>query len=150
MKRSPGHVVLSKLQDLKTLLDEVETIAVVGLSEKPERDSHSVSAYLQREGYRIVGVNPAVTEILGEPCFPSLSAIPEGLRREVDMVAVFRRPESAIAVLDEAASLGIRKAWLVPGAASRAAIETAAVHGLTIVADMCLRTVHAATRRGIS
>ncbi|HVR75619.1 MAG TPA: CoA-binding protein [Planctomycetota bacterium] len=150
MKRSPGHAVLSKLQDLMTLLDEVKTIAVVGLSEKPERDSHSVCAYLQRQGYRIVGVNPAATEILGEPCFPSLSAIPEELRREIDMVAVFRRPEDAIAVLDETASLGIRKAWLVPGASSAEAIEAAAGHGLTIVADRCLRTVHAAARRGIS
>jgi uncharacterized protein len=150
VKRSRRPTVLTGLQDLKTLLDEVKTIAVVGLSDDPGRDSHSVCAYLQRQGYRIVGVNPALTEVLGEPCFPSLSAIPEGLRHEIDMVAIFRRPEAAIAVLDEAASLGIPRAWLVPGASSSAAMESAAGHGLTIVADMCLRTVHAATRRGIS
>lgn len=138
--------ILEAFEDLKKLLDETRTIAVVGLSEKPDRDSNSISAYLQQQGYKIVGVNPTARTILGAPCYPSLSAIPDDVRRSIDLVAIFRKAEDSPAVLEEAAKLGLRRVWLPPGASSGPALGIAAEHGLTLVADKCLRVVHSATR----
>jgi predicted CoA-binding protein len=133
-------------EDLKALFGRTKTIAVVGLSEKPERDSHSISAYLQEQGFKIVGVNPTAKTILGEPTYASLTAIPEPVRRTIDLVVVFRKAEDAPAVLAEAAALGLRSAWLPPGSSSAAALQVAGELGLTLVADKCLRVVHSAIR----
>jgi predicted CoA-binding protein len=139
---------LESLEDLKTLLDGAKTIAVVGLSDKPDRESHAIAAYLQRNGYRIVGVNPTAARILGEPCYPSLAAIPEDTRKRIDLVAVFRRPEDAVKVAEEAAGLGLERVWFVPGSFSREALAAADRHGLTFVAERCIRTAHEMTRTG--
>jgi len=139
---------IESLEDLKALLDEVKTIAVVGLSDKPDRESHSIAAYLQQKGYKIIGVNPTAAQILGEPCYPSLSAIPEEARKRIDLVAIFRRPEDAAKIAEEAAGLGLRRVWFVPGSFSGEALEAAERHGLTFVAERCLRTSHLLTRAG--
>src|SRR2546428_4131139 len=138
--------VVETLEGLKALLDETRTIAVVGLSEKEERDSHSISRYLKEQGYRIVGINPTASRIFGEPCFPSLSGIPEDVRRQVDLVAIFRRPDDVPGILEEASRLGLKRAWLPTGASSPKALEVAQGLGLTVVADKCLRVVHELTR----
>jgi hypothetical protein len=138
--------VVESLEDLKALLDRTKTIAVVGLSEKPERDSHSISRYLKEQGYRIIGINPVASTILGEPSYPSLSAIPEDLRRQVDLVAVFRKAGDVPAILEEASRLGLKRAWLPAGASSPSALQSALGLGLTVVADKCLRVVHEVTR----
>ncbi len=128
--------------DLKQLLTEAKSIAIVGLSEKPERDSHSISKYLQAHGYKIVGVNPAARSILGEPCYPSLSAIPEDVLRTIRFVAVFRRAEDVPAIIEEVKKLGLRTIWLPPGSSSEAALAAAAHHNAEVVSDKCLRVVH--------
>jgi predicted CoA-binding protein len=143
-----GARAIDSLEDVKALLDGSKTIAVVGLSDKPDRESHEISAYLQRSGYRIVGVNPAAAEVLGEPCHPSLAAIPEDVRKEVDLVAIFRRPQDAAKVADEAAALGMKRIWFVPGSFSREALDVAERRGLTFVAEKCIRTAHQITRSG--
>jgi len=134
--------VLERLEELQDLLETVKTIAVVGLSPDPARDSYTIAAYLQGSGYRIVGVNPAATEILGAPCYPSLSDLPAPLLEEVNLVAVFRRPAAVPSILEEAARLGIRTVWLQIGVASPGALEVANRLKLTIVANKCLRVVH--------
>lgn len=139
--------LIHALPDLRTLLTEAKTIAVVGLSEKPDRDSHSISAYLQDHGYRIVGVHPTAKSILGEPCHASLTAIPEDVRRQIDLVAIFRRAEDAPGVIEEAARLGLKTVWLPPGSSSPAAIDQAVTSGTRVVADLCLRVVHGAAMR---
>jgi hypothetical protein len=125
------------------LLANMRTIAVVGLSARPERDSYTVSAYLQARGYRIAGVNPAQKEVLGEPCYPSLSEIPEAISREVDLVLVFRRPDEVAPIVAEMAKLGLRRLWLQLGVASTEVIEIASRRGITVVAEKCIRVVHA-------
>jgi hypothetical protein len=131
--------------ELRSLLDDTRTIAVVGLSDKPERDSHSIAAYMQAHGYEIVGVHPTAQRILGAPVYSSLGAIPPAERSRIGLVVIFRKAEDVPGVLDEAAQAGFRRVWLPPGAASPAAAAKAASLGLTLVADKCLRTVHAMT-----
>jgi predicted CoA-binding protein len=133
------------MEDLRKLLDGSRTIAVVGLSDQPDRESYQISAYLQGRGYRIIGVNPSAVRILGEPCYPSLEAIPDETREEIDFVAVFRKPEAASQVAEEAARLGFDTVWLVPGAFSRQVEEAVTARHLAYVPGVCLRTARELT-----
>lgn len=144
------HTVIEKLEDLQALLEEVHTIAVVGLSPDPARDSYTIAAYLQGSGFRILGVNPGVQSVLGEPCYPSLSGIPTRLRQEIDLVAVFRRRDAVPSILEECAGLGLRTVWLQIGVSSPAALEVANRLGLTLVANKCLRVVHGLVREHLT
>lgn len=137
---------LESREELKALLESVKTIAVVGLSDKPERDSHSIAAYLQANGYRLIGVNPTAKRILDSPVYPSLAAIPEPERRQIDLVAIFRKAEDAPQVIAEAAQLGLKRVWLPSGSSSPEALDVAAGHDMSVVADKCLRVVHAAVQ----
>jgi predicted CoA-binding protein len=134
--------VLEGRASLERLLRGVRTVAVVGLSPNPERDSHHVSRYLHEHGFRVIGVNPNHAEVLGERCYPSLGALPPEIRRQVDLVVVFRRPEEVPAVIDEAASLGLRRIWLQLGVSSPEALARAEKHDLEVVAEKCVRVVH--------
>lgn len=120
------------------LLKDSLTIAVVGLSPKPHRDSHRIAAYLQDYGFRIVPIRPGLTEALGEPAYPSLSAVPEPLRSQIDLVDVFRAPEHVDAIVDECLALGIKALWLQLGVVNRPAAEKAAAGGMTVVMDRCI------------
>lgn len=123
---------------LTRLLRESRTIAVVGLSPKPHRDSFKVASYLQAQGYRIIPVHPRAQEVLGERAYRSLSEIPE----QVDIVNVFRRSEETPAVVTAAIPLKPRAVWLQLGIASNEAAERAASSGLPIVMDRCLMLEH--------
>jgi uncharacterized protein len=125
---------------LRDLLLGARTIAVVGLSDKPERDSYGVAQYLQGQGYRIVPVNPATTEILGERAYPSLSAVPADLR--LDLVDIFRRSDQVPPIVDEAVQRGVRAVWMQLGVENAAAAEKGQAAGLLVVEDRCLRTEH--------
>ena len=92
-------------------LAKSHTIAVVGLSPDPDRPSHYVSKYLQEHGYRIIPVNPMISEVLGEKSYPDLKSIPE----PVDMVDIFRRPESVMPVVEEAIEIGAKYVWMQEG-----------------------------------
>jgi uncharacterized protein len=124
--------------ELKKLLDTTRTIAVVGLSEKPDRPSHHVAAYLQTQGYRIIPVNPSVTTILGERSYPTLRDIPE----PVDMVDVFRKPEAVPAIVREALAIGAKSLWLQEGVVHEAAAD-ASDAGIAVVMDRCILKEHA-------
>ena len=128
--------------ELRDLLRRARTIAVVGLSPKPIRPSHSVARYLQRAGYRIVPVNPGHAEILGEKSYPSLT---EAARdHTIDVVDVFRRSENAGPVVDEA--IGLRPApqliWLQQGVVDEAAQARARAAGIPFMMDHCLAVEH--------
>lgn len=129
---------------LRTLLRRVRTIAVVGLSPKPVRPSHSVARYLQRAGgtYRIVPVNPGHNEILGEKCYPTLTAAAR--EHTIDLVDVFRRSEHAGAVVDEAIALRPppQLIWLQQGVVDAAAQARAAAAGIAFVMDRCIAVEH--------
>ena len=129
-------------EELRVLLKRARTIAVVGLSPKPIRPSHSVARYLQRAGYRIVPVNPGHETILGERSYPTLGAAARDLT--IDVVDVFRRSELAGAVVDEALTLRPlpRLIWLQQGVADPAAEARAAAAGIPFVMDRCLAVDH--------
>ena len=125
---------------IAVLLRDTDTIAVVGCSPKPHRDSHRVAAYLQRHGYRIVPVNPGHDEILGERCFPDLGSIPEEV--DVDLVDVFRRPEHVPAIIDAAIVRGVGAVWLQLGVTHPEAEARAREAGVVVVSDRCLKVEH--------
>ncbi|GAB7388835.1 CoA-binding protein [Bacillaceae bacterium] len=127
-------------EELKKILTEAKTIAVVGLSEKPERDSYQVAKYLQEKGYKIIPVNPTVDSVLGEKAVSSLKDIQEA----VDVVDVFRRPEHVMPVAEEAVAIGAKVLWLQLGVVNGEAAEYAAKHGLKVVMDRCIKVDHAA------
>lgn len=125
---------------LRELLLACGHIAVVGLSPKPFRDSHGVAAYMQRHGYTITGVNPGHDTLLGEPCYPSLAAIPP--ERPVEIVDIFRRSEEVGPHVDEASARGARAVWMQFGVIDEAAAARARVAGLVVVMDLCLKIEH--------
>lgn len=126
-------------QNLRKILVECRTIAVVGLSDDPGRPSHEVAKYLQRHGYRIVPVNPRCTEILGEKCYPDLRSIPE----RIDMVDVFRKPADCAPIAAEAVAIGARVLWLQLGIVNEEARQVAEAAGLQVVMDRCVKIEHA-------
>lgn len=127
-----------KDRQIKTILQEARTIAVVGLSDKPQRDSYRVAAYLQQKGYRIIPVNPVIDCVLGERAYPSLLDVPE----PVDIVDVFRRSEEAPSVVEQALEKRPRLIWLQLGVVSPQAAEMAAAAGVPLVMDRCLKVEH--------
>jgi uncharacterized protein len=120
--------------DIRTLLTQTRTWAVVGCSPDPGRDSHRVAALLQRHGFRVIPVNPNVQdELLGERCYPSVHEIPE----PVDVVDIFRRADQAGAHVDEAIAIGATGVWMQLGVIDEAAAERARAAGLRVVMDRC-------------
>ena len=119
------------------LLREAKVIAVVGISNKPERASHEVAAYLQEQGYTIVPVNPGLKEVLGETCYPSLS----DYGKPVDIVDVFRSPEAVPPIADEAIATGARALWMQEGVTHPEAAARAEAAGLLVIQDLCIKKV---------
>ena len=119
-------------------MEECRTIAVVGLSSQPERPSHGVAAYMQRAGYRVIPVNPNEREVLGERAYAALDDVPE----KIDLVDVFRRPEAAGQVVDQAIAVGARAVWLQEGVIDYDAAQRAVDAGLLVVMDRCWLKEH--------
>ena len=125
------------------ILKESKTIAVVGLSDKPARDSHRVARYLQQQGYRIIPVNPMLAQVLGEKCYPDLASIPE----PVDMVDVFRRSEEVLPVAEQAVAIKAKAIWLQDGVINQQAADLAQSGGLDVVMDDCALRQHQRLKR---
>lgn len=125
-------------EDVVARVLALKTIAVVGCSPNPERPSHYVAAYMKEAGYRIVPVNPGHREILGEACWPSVAAIPF----PVDVVAVFRRSEEALAPIQEAIAKKAKAVWLQDGVTHLQGEELARKAGLLVVSNDCLMRRH--------
>ncbi|HEY6677312.1 MAG TPA: CoA-binding protein [Actinomycetota bacterium] len=126
---------------LWSILTQTRTIAVVGLSSKPHRDSYGVARYLQHRGYEVVPVNPNETEVLGETAYPSLLDVPTDVA--IDIVDVFRKGEETPPVAEQAVSIGARVLWLQEGIVNDEARRIAEEGGLTVVMDLCIRTTRA-------
>jgi predicted CoA-binding protein len=123
-------------RELKLLLGDAETIAVVGLSSKPDRPSYDVASYLQGRGYRIVPVNPTETEVLGERAYPSLREIPGEIR--IDVVDVFRRAERTPDIARDAVAIGAKVLWLQDGIVNEEAYRIASDAGLEVIMGVCI------------
>jgi predicted CoA-binding protein len=117
------------------ILDGAKTVAVVGLSDKPERPSHVVARYLRGKGYRVIPVNPMIRETLGEKSYGSLAEIPGG----VDLVDVFRKSETVPAIAEEAIRIGARYFWMQEGVVSEVARSRLAAAGIPVVMDRCVK-----------
>ena len=128
--------------ELTRLLTEATTIAMVGASSNPEKASYGIMQKLQKAGYRVIPVNPRETEILGERSYPSLIDVPE----RIDIVDVFRRPEDAPSIADDAVTIGAKALWLQAGIVSEDAAARAQAGGLIVVMDKCIGATHSLLR----
>jgi predicted CoA-binding protein len=129
---------MNEPETIKRILEECKTIAVVGLSSDPMRPSYGVSAYMQKQGYRVIPVNPNETEILGEKVFPDLPSVGE----PVELVDVFRNSAFAGEAVDEAIKIGAKAVWLQEGVIDTAAAKRAEDAGLLVVMDRCWLKEH--------
>jgi predicted CoA-binding protein len=120
-------------ETIKVVLATPQTVAVVGCSPNPERDSHRIAKLLKARGHRVIPVNPGHRAILGETCYASLRDIPE----QVDMVDIFRRSEHVSPLVDEAIEVGARIVWMQLGVVDERAAAKAQSAGLTVVMDRC-------------
>ena len=125
------------------LLQQAKTIAVVGLSDNPMRTSYDVSEYMQRNGYRIIPVNPAIASALGEKSYPALSDVPG----KIDIVNVFRRSVFVPDIVDEVIRLKLPALWLQEGVVDEEAAEKARQAGIFVVMDRCILKEHRARLR---
>jgi predicted CoA-binding protein len=126
---------LTRDEDIKALLEETRTIALVGASDRPDRPSYGVMAFLQRQGYRVIPVNPQITgeHVHGEFVFRALSQIGE----RIDLVDIFRRPMAAGEAVDEAIAAGAKAVWMQLGVINEEAAARAEAAGLKVVMDRC-------------
>lgn len=129
-----SHVNPSR-DEIRELLLRSHNVAVVGLSDDPDKVSHQVSHAMQMKGYRIIPVNPKAASILGETCYPSLKDVPV----PIDIVNVFRRPEHTPEVARDAVAVGAKTLWLQLGIANEEAAQIASAGGLTVIMDRCIK-----------
>jgi uncharacterized protein len=134
---SAGPVYLPTDAELREILRQTRTIAVVGLSSKRHRASNEVAVYLQRRGYRIVPINPNETQVLGETAYPSLHDVPTDVR--IDLVDVFRRAEDTPPVAEAAVRAGAKVLWLQLDIVNEEARRIAEDGGLTVVMGACIK-----------
>lgn len=129
-------------EDLERILASIKTIAVVGLSDKPDRPSNNIAAYLKEQGYQIIPVNPMITEALGEKAYASLRDIPQ----PVDVVQIFRKPEDVPPIVEDAIAIGAKVVWMQPGIVHEEAATRASGAGVKAVMDTCMRATHRTLR----
>jgi uncharacterized protein len=137
---------MDTISELRRILGTSRTIAVVGLSLQWHRPSFFAAKYMQSHGRRIVPVNPTATEILGERCYPSLTAAAEGLAAQgekIDLVDCFRRSEDIPPIADEAISIGAKCLWMQIGVINEEAAAKARAAGLDVVMNRCVKIEHA-------
>jgi len=126
--------------EIREVLTRARTIAIVGLSDKPERDSNQVARYLQSQGYRVIPVNPAFPEVLGEKSYPSVSAIPKEIR--VDIVDIFRRSDQVLPIAQEAIRRGVKVVWMQLGVENADAGSVVREAGGTEFENLCIMAQH--------
>ena len=131
----------TEAQTIAQLVSKPLTVAVVGLSPKPHRDSFGVAQYMQAHGWRIVPINPNASEILGEKAYPTLTEAAQHVR--IDLVNVFRNSDDVPPVVDEAIAIGAPALWLQLGITHEVAAAQARAAGLLVVQNKCLKVEHA-------
>jgi predicted CoA-binding protein len=125
--------------EIRDILENYTTVAVVGLSDKPERASHAVAKYLKEHGYTVIPVNPYKSEILGEKSYPDLASIP----RQVDIVNIFRNIDAIPGIVDEAIKIKAKVIWMQLGLEHDESAQKAREAGLVAVQSKCIKVEHA-------
>jgi predicted CoA-binding protein len=133
--------------EIKQILTECKTVAVVGLSREVGKDSHRISAYLKAHGFRIIPVNPFTDEVLGEKSYKSLLDMPPEIQKTIEIVDVFRPSEDVPPIVEQAVKLhakygNLRVVWMQLGIVNEGAAEVAKKAGLTVVMDKCIMVEH--------
>ena len=133
--------------EIKQILTECKTVAVVGLSREVGKDSHRVSAYLKAHGFCIIPVNPFADEVLGEKSYKSLLDMPPEIQKTIEIVDVFRPSEDVPPIVEQAVKLhakygNLRVVWMQLGIVNEGAAEVAKKAGLTVVMDKCIMVEH--------
>lgn len=123
---------------IKKLLTDSKTIAIVGLSNKPYRDSNKIANYLLSQGFKIIPVNPVLDEVLGLKSYPNLSAIPE----KIDIVDVFRKSEAVAEIAKETIKIGAKTLWLQLGVIDHQAAIHTKNQGIEVIMDRCILVEH--------
>jgi predicted CoA-binding protein len=139
-------MMVDDVAGLRRVLQDNRVIAVVGLSPNWNRPSYFAAKYMLEHGYTVIPVNPGATEILGQKCYPDLAAIPV----RVDLVDVFRKPEDAGPIADEAIRIGAKCLWLQLGVIHREAAGKAVAAGLDVVMDRCVKIEYARLFGGLN
>ncbi len=120
-------------ENIGDIIKNHKRIAVVGLSEKPDRPSHRVAKLMMHQGYEVIPVNPNYKKVLGEVCYPTLQDVPG----DIDLVDIFRRPEHVDDVVEDAIEKGAKSVWLQLGIVNEDAANKALDAGLDVVMDRC-------------
>ena len=144
---------MTDIATLRRILGTCRTIAVVGLSPQWHRPSFFAAKYMQAHGYEIVPVNPSATEILGQPCYPSVTAAAQALAaqgRHIDLVDCFRKSEDVPPIAQEAIAIGAKCLWLQIGVINEAAAASARTAGRDVVMDRCVKIEHARLFGGLN
>ena len=140
---------MSTISELRRILGNCRTLAVVGLSPQWHRPSFFAAKYMQEHGYRIVPINPSAPEILGQRSYPSVTAAVQA-GEKIDMVDCFRKSEDIPPIADEAIAIGARCLWLQLGVVSEGAAAKARAAGLDVVMDRCVKIEHARLFGGLN
>ena len=133
--------------EIEEILTKHKTVAVVGLSREPDKDSHRVSAYLKAHGFRIIPVNPFADEVLGEKSYKSLLDIPPEIQKTIEVVDIFRPSEDVPPIVEQAIKLKalygtLQVVWMQLGVVNEQAAEAAKKAGLTVVMNRCMMVEH--------
>jgi len=133
--------------EIKNILNNYRTIAVVGISRQKIKDSHIVAEYMKEKGYRIIPINPFADEILGEKCYKSLLEMPEELQKQVEIVDIFRPSDKVMPIVDEAVKLkekhgNLKVVWMQLGIANEEAAKKAEAAGLKVIMNKCIMSEH--------
>ena len=135
--------MITQDNDIRSILTSAKTIAVVGASPKPWRDSGSIAQFLIGRGYKVYPVNPKYTEVLGEKCYPDLKSLPE----KIDIVDIFRKSEEVESIIDEAIAIRAKAVWMQLGVVNEHAAQKAESAGMQVVMDRCIAIDHRALMR---
>ncbi len=124
------------------ILNAYKIIAVVGISDNPTRPSYTVTKYMLAQGYKIIPVNPNIESVFGLKAYPSLLALPDEVKKTVEIVDVFRKPDDVLPVVEEAIEIGAKVVWMQLGVTNQTAREKAVAAGLAVVENHCIAVDH--------
>lgn len=126
--------------EIDEILANYRVVAIVGVSDKPDKDSYRVAKYLHEHGYRIIPINPNISTLFGIKVYPNLSVVPEN----IEVVDIFRKPEAVPEIVEEAIKKEVKVVWMQKGIVHNAAADSARKHGIKVVMDKCMMLEHMA------
>ena len=130
-------------EEVQAIIKRMKSIAIVGISDKPDRPSYGVARYLQYKGFKIIPVNPSIKEVLGEKAYPDLRSIPKELY-PIEVVDIFRKPETVPEIVKAAIAIGAKVIWMQEGVVNNKAADEARAAGLKVIMNRCIKKTYSA------